>query len=153
MHASEYAFVLIRHFEGFQSKPYLCPGGYWTIGYGHLLSAKEVPHYNAGIDAELAEQWLIEDVGVARHYVQRLVDVSLSQHQQDALISFTFNLGGGALERSTLRRKLNRHEYRTASDEFMRWVWAGGRKLPGLVRRRMAERMLFLGSPVAFSIH
>lgn len=63
----------------------------------------------------------------------------------DALVSFTFNLGGGALQRSTLRRKVNREEHEDVPREFLRWVWAGGRKLRGLVRRREAEALLYQG--------
>lgn len=66
-----------------------------------------------------------------------------ARDQGDALVSFTFNLGSGALQRSTLRRKLNRQEYRLAAKEFSRWVWAGGKKLKGLIRRRQAEAELF----------
>ena len=73
----------------------------------------------------------------------RLVTVPLTDGQFDALTSFTFNLGGGALQRSTLRRKVNREEHSAVPGEFRRWVWAGGRKLKGLVRRREAEAALY----------
>jgi lysozyme len=67
----------------------------------------------------------------------------LTNGQFDALVSFTYNLGGGALQRSTLRRKINREEHGEVPEQFMRWVWAGGRKLKGLVRRRAAESELY----------
>ena len=73
----------------------------------------------------------------------RLIRVPLEDGQFDALSSFAFNLGGGALQRSTLRRKVNREEHDAVPDEFRRWVWAGGRKLKGLVRRRAAEAALY----------
>ncbi len=79
----------------------------------------------------------------AEHAVSRLICVPLSNGQLDALISFTFNLGAGALQRSTLRARVNRGEHDAVPSELMKWVWAGGRKLAGLVRRRAAEAMLY----------
>ena len=76
--------------------------------------------------------------------VLRLCPVPLSQGQYDALVSFSFNLGAGALQSSTLRRKIMREDYEGAADEFPRWVFAAGLRLAGLVRRREAERALFL---------
>ena len=76
---------------------------------------------------------------MAERAVLRLIRVRLADDQFDALVSFTFNLGAGALQRSTLRRKVNREEHGEVPPEFMRWVWAGGRKLKGLIRRRAAE--------------
>jgi len=134
---TETGLELIKDFEGFQSEPYLCPGGYWTIGYGHVIHARDRLRYP--ITREQAEQLLRKDVRVAEAAVIRLITVSLSAGQCDALVSFTFNLGAGALQRSTLRRKLNRGEYEAVPEEFMRWVFAGGRRLAGLVRRRRAE--------------
>ena len=75
--------------------------------------------------------------------VLRLINVPLTDGQFDAVVSFTYNLGGGALQRSTLRRKINREEHAEVSEQFMHWVWAGGRKLKGLVRRRAAESNLY----------
>jgi lysozyme len=80
---------------------------------------------------------------IAEQAVCRLVKVPLTDGQFDALVSFTFNLGSGALQRSTLRRKVNREEHEEVPREFLRWVWAGGRKLKGLVRRRAAEADLY----------
>jgi len=71
--------------------------------------------------------------------------VALDDGQFDALVSFTFNLGSGALQRSTLRRRVNREEHEAAPAEFRRWVWAGGRRLKGLMRRREAEAQLYVG--------
>ena len=76
--------------------------------------------------------------------VLRLWPVPLTQGQYDALVSFSFNLGAGALQSSTLRRKIMRGDYEGAADEFPRWVFAGGRRMVGLVRRREAKRALFL---------
>ena len=75
------------------------------------------------------------------------IQVPLEDGQLDALCSFAFNLGAGALQRSTLLRKVNREEHGAVPVEFRRWVWAGGRKLKGLVRRREAEAGLYAGRP------
>ncbi len=75
----------------------------------------------------------------------RLISAPLSDGRFDALTSFTFNLGGGALQRSTLRRRVNREEHDDVPDEFRKWVWGGGHKLPGLIRRREAEAMTYVG--------
>lgn len=80
---------------------------------------------------------------LAEQAVCRLIKVPLTDGQFDALVSFTFNLGSGALQRSTLRRKVNHEEHEEVPDQFMRWVWAGGKKLRGLVMRREAEASLY----------
>jgi lysozyme len=133
---------LIKRFEGFAATPYLCPAGYPTVGYGHVVLAGE--DFSGGVSQAQATDLLRADVRVSERAVQRLVSVPLEEYQFDALVSFTYNLGGGALQRSGLRRKLLRQEYIAAADEFPRWVYAGGRRLSGLIRRREAERALFL---------
>lgn len=132
--------ALIKHFEGFRPAPYQDVAGKWTIGYGHLLRAGE---HLASLTAAQAEQLLRRDLRQAEQAVARLIHARLNQQQFDALVSFTFNLGAGALQRSTLRAKLNRREYDEISAEFEKWIWAGGRKWPGLLRRRMAEADLY----------
>ena len=92
---------------------------------------------------EQAEQWLQEDVQIAVDAVNRLVTVELTQNQFDALVDFTFNLGTGSLQNSTLLRLLNASNYTGAANEFERWDKAGGQTLPGLLKRRQAERDLF----------
>lgn len=138
---SERGLALIRTFEGFSARPYRCPAGYWTIGYGHVMRPGE--HFPAEIDEAAAATLLRHDLAAAERAVRRLIEAPLRQGQFDALASFTFNLGAGALQRSTLRRRANRREHALAAAEFSRWVWAGGRKLPGLVRRRAAEALLY----------
>lgn len=140
MTISDSGLDMVKKFEGFSPEKYLCPAGFWTIGYGHLWK----PGMPDTCDEALAEQWLREDMADAESSVCRLVSVPIDQCQFDALTSFTFNCGGGALQRSTLRAKLNRREYAAAADEFPKWIWGGGRKLPGLVIRRNAEKRLFL---------
>jgi Phage-related lysozyme (muraminidase) len=140
-HITQDGIDLIKRFEGFSSTVYICPAGYPTIGYGHLVRSGE--SYTEISETE-AEELLRKDVESAERAVLRLVNVPLTDGQFDALVSFTFNLGSGAFQRSTLRRKLNRHSYLLAAEEFGRWVWAGGHRLKGLVRRRRAERAVFL---------
>ena len=99
---------LIKRFEGFSSTVYTCPAGYPTIGYGHLVRSNE--SYNEIRETE-AEDLLRRDVESAERAVLRLVNVPLTDGQFDALVSFTFNLGAGAFQRSTLRRKVNRQAH------------------------------------------
>jgi lysozyme len=140
-HASEDGLRLIRRFEGFSAVPYLCPAGYLTVGYGHVV--KNPDAFRQPITEDEATEILTVDVEMAERAVLRLISVPLTDGQFDALVSFTFNLGAGALQRSTLRRKVNREDHEDAAAEFLRWVWAGGRKLNGLIRRRQAEAALY----------
>lgn len=130
---------LIKEFEGFSRNPYLCPAGVWTIGYG---STKGVKKNTKPITKQDAEKLLINDLTDAERAVRSFVKVPLTQNQFDALVSFTFNLGAGALSRSTLLKMLNAGDYDLES-QFLRWVRAGGKILPGLARRRQAEADLF----------
>ena len=141
MNTSKTGIDLIRHFEGFSEVAYLCPASHWTIGYGHIsgVTADTAPI----TEAEGVEP-LQQDLRRFERAVGRLVPIELNQQQFDALVCFSFNLGAGALQSSTLRRKVLRGDFEGAADEFPRWVYAGGRKLRGLVRRREAERALFL---------
>lgn len=139
---SERGLTLIKSFEGFSPWPYRCPAGILTIGYGHVVGAGE--EFPEAITLEQGAALLAKDVGVAEKAVARLIGVRLTENQFAALVSFTFNLGGGALQRSTLRRKVNSWQHGDIKEEFMKWVWAGGRKLPGLIRRRVAEARLYM---------
>jgi len=136
-HITEDGLRLIRRFEGFSALPYVCPGGYLTVGYGHVV--KNPDAFRQPITEDEATQILAVDIQAAEKAVLRLITVPLTNGQFDALVSFTFNLGAGALQRSTLRRKVNREEHADVPGELMKWVWAGGRKLKGLVKRRAAE--------------
>lgn len=140
MKTSRKGIDIIKKWEGFMPAAYLCPANVWTIGYGHTGGV------NPGdtISRVDAEYLLQTDLLKFEKQVLSLIIVPLRQEQFDALVSFTFNLGAGALQRSTLRMKLNRGDYNDAADEFLKWVWAGGRKLPGLLSRRIEERALFL---------
>lgn len=100
---------------------------------------REAGRYEQGITEAEAEDLLRRDVHEAESAVLRLIDVPLTDGQFDALVSFTFNLGAGALQRSTLRRKVNCQAHSEVPEQLMRWVWAGGRRLHGLVSRRESE--------------
>ena len=141
MKTSEEGVALIRHFEGCRLEAYLCPAGVWTIGYGHTLDVRE----GDVIDQEAAEALLIEDLEEFEGYVTSLVEIELKQHQFDALVAWTFNLGPTNLKESTM---LNRINYGPLSDvpfQLQRWNRAGGQVLDGLVKRRAAEAALWEG--------
>ena len=132
--------ALIQLSEGLRLTAYRDAGGIWTIGYGSTRGVKG----GMRITPDQAVQRLLADVADAEATVNKRVTVPLAQHQFDALVSFVFNVGGGAFRKSTLLEKLNRADYAGAANELSRWVKANGRVLPGLVKRRAAERALFL---------
>ena len=136
---SQNCIDLVKRWEGFRSKAYLCPAGVWTIGYGHTSSAK--PHMT--ITKSTAEVMLRGDLEIYANGVRNAVKVPLNQNQFDALVSFCYNIGIGAFSRSTLVRSLNSKNYLAAAKQFDKWVYANRVKLPGLVARRKAERELF----------
>lgn len=139
MQISKAGLDLIKQFEGLYLKAYRCPAGVPTIGYGHTAGVA----MGQTITQQQADDYLRRDVRQFERAVARLVTVPLTQGQFDALVSFAFNLGDGALAQSTLLRLLNAGDYAGAAAQFDRWNKAGGRVLPGLVRRRAAERALF----------
>jgi lysozyme len=132
--------ALIKEYEGLRLKAYRDAVGVLTIGWGH--TGKDVRE-GMTITQNEAEELLRIDLQKFEAAVKRLVKVQLTQSQFDALVSFTFNLGEYALERSTLLELLNKGQFAAAGDQFGRWVNAGGKPLPGLVRRRAAEADLF----------
>lgn len=142
MKISKLGLDLIKFFEGFSAVPYLCQGGYWTIGYGHKLLRGETLRE---VTKDQALDILKADVNETEIALQRLIFVDLKQHQYDALVSFVYNIGTGAFQRSTLRQKLHREEFEAAAEEFLRWTFASGKLSKGLAKRREAERKLFLG--------
>ncbi|OLS61496.1 lysozyme [Pseudomonas putida] len=142
MRTSQRGLNMIKSFEGLRLQAYQDSVGVWTIGYGATRGVKA----GMSITKEQAERMLLNDVQRFEPEIERLVTAKLSQNQWDALICFTYNLGAANLESSTLRRLLNDGDYAGAAAQFPRWTKAGGRELPGLVRRRAAERNLFLGA-------
>ncbi|MGR2664258.1 lysozyme [Chromobacterium haemolyticum] len=142
MKTSNAGIMLIKSFEGLKLVAYKCPAGIWTIGYGHTG-----PDVTPGqvITQAQADALLARDLERFEAGVSRLVSVQLNQNQFDALVSFAYNLGLGALQGSTLLRLLNAGDYAGAAAQFPRWNKASGKELPGLTRRRAAEQALFLG--------
>ncbi len=139
---SQSGVELIKKFEGYSAKRYADVAGKSTIGYGHLI--REGENYTE-ITKDDAEALLRMDINYAERAVQRNVSVPLTQGQYDALVSFTYNLGEGNLRSSTLLKKLNAGDYDSAASEFLRWVYAGGKKIKGLENRRKKEAELFRG--------
>lgn len=141
LNSSQEAINLIKKFEGFRSELYYCPAGLPTIGYGHVIkkgdTRKSVTEYEA-------EQLLVGDVQIVERAIHRYVKVDLFQNQFDALVSFIYNVGTAAFQRSTIRQKINREDHQDAGNEFQRWVYSAGYKLPGLVIRRAEESRLYL---------
>ncbi len=134
---------LIKRFEGLRLKAYRCPAGYLTIGYGHILEDKP-ENWGLVISEEDAERLLWSDLKIFERGVLKRLRVKVDDWMLDALVSFTFNVGLGNFERSTLRLKVNRGDFLEAGDEFLKWVRAGGVVLRGLILRREAERELYL---------
>ncbi|MCT2271221.1 lysozyme [Serratia ureilytica] len=145
MKISDDGMALIKSFEGLRLQAYQDSVGVWTIGYGWTqpVAGRKVGAGMA-IDAATAERLLVCGVAQFEQGVERLVAVTVTQGQFDALVSFAYNLGLRALENSTLLRRLNAGDRQGAADQFGRWVNAGGVRLDGLVARRAAERALFL---------
>jgi lysozyme len=144
MKTSDKGIALIKAHEGMRLNAYLCPGKKWTIGYGHTSAAGD-PMVREGmrITRAQAEAILRLDLERFEERVNRLVKVSLTQNQFDALVSFDFNTG--KLHLSSLLKKLNAGEYSRVPAQLMRWTQGGGKELPGLVRRRRDEAELWRG--------
>lgn len=140
MKPSQQCIDLIKQYEGFRAKPYICSGGKLTIGYGHTATVTN----DMEITKEEADDFLTEDLKYAAECVEEYCDVELTQGQFDALCSFVFNLGCGAYRSSTLLRLLNGGNESAAAQQFGRWVHGGSNVLPGLVKRRESERELFV---------
>ncbi|EKN8446792.1 lysozyme [Salmonella enterica] len=135
---------LIKQFEGCRLNAYPDPatgGAPWTIGYGHTGNDVRPGMVWTQVQADSA---LISDLAQCERAISRLVKVTLTQNQFDALVSFVFNVGSGNLQSSTLLRKLNSGDYKGGADEFPRWNKAAGKVMAGLTKRRAAERELFL---------
>jgi lysozyme len=156
----------MHQYEGYRNKPYLCPAHIWTIGYGHVLYQEQIrlpmvrkEGYTGMIRSEYplrAEDnrvWskdeikkLFEDdvTNFERGVLRLAPTLSGRQGAFDACVSFSFNAGLGNFQRSTIRMKANRQEWENAAEAFMQWTKGGGKELPGLVKRRKAEKALFL---------
>lgn len=133
------AVDLIKHWEGFNATPYLCPAKIWSIGYGHTRTVRA----GQKITQEEAATLLDDDLSLVARTVQRLVTVPLNDAQFGALVAFCLNVGVANFERSTLLTLLNRGWYDQVPAQLMRWNRAGGQELGGLSRRRAAEARLW----------
>lgn len=144
------AIELAKRFEGFhrvpkadpgRAHPYICPAGYWTIGYGHLCESTHRPITVAEAEAYLAQD-LRKAVVATLRYCPLLV--AEPEGRLSAIVDFTFNLGAGRLQTSTLRRRVNHRDWVAATQELRRWIYGGGRVLPGLSIRRESEATYLL---------
>lgn len=142
METSQKGLDFIKQFEGIRKKAYLDSVNIPTIGVGH--TGPEV-YMGMEITDEQVDEYLKEDVKEAENAVNKFVEVDLSQDQFDALVSFTFNLGSGNLQQSTLLKKVNAGDTEGASQEFQKWNRAGGKVVVGLTKRRLGEADLFRG--------
>ena len=148
MTLSPKCIALIRVCEGFKNKPYKCPAGIPTIGYGSTRyeDGRAVSMSDPSITEQRATDLVMATL--SKEYVPavlRYVTRPMTQGQFDALVDFAYNCGAQNLRTSTLLKKVNADDFSGAAAEFGKWVNGGGKKLPGLVKRRELERKLFLG--------
>lgn len=145
------AVELTKRFEGFhrvpkndplrRAHPYICPAGFWTVGFGHLCKPDHPPITETEAEAYLAQD-LVNALTATLRYCPVLA--MQSDSRLAAIVDFTFNLGAGRLQTSTLRQRINQQDWAAAGRELRRWVYGGGKVLPGLVTRREADVLLLL---------
>ena len=141
MTTSSKGLRLIKGFEGLRLESYKCPAGVWTIGYGHTKGIKP----DMVIDQSKADEYLIEDIAPIERFLNAL-KINFRQEQFDALVSWIFNIGVGDFKGSTLFKKISADAPdEEITDQIIRWVYAGGKPLSGLKKRRIAEANMFLG--------
>lgn len=156
MNVSDKCREMIKHHEGVRNRPYRCPALLWTVGVGHVIDPRHIGvplnerknlPIPAGWDRTLSmaevDALLMADLATFERGVLRLCPQNLTQGRFDALVSFSFNVGLGNLQRSTIRMKHNREDFEAAAESFMQWTKAGGKELPGLVKRRRDEASLY----------
>ena len=147
MNTSEKGLALIKYFEGVRAKPYKCPAGYWTVGVGHLITrSSELPDsWDRELEPNEINEILKKDLVKFENGVLRLLHPKQpTQFEFDALVSFSFNLGLGCFQRSTVRSAFKRGDKKRAGEVLLKYCYAGGRKLKGLMRRRIAEHALLM---------
>lgn len=142
LRTSDSGIKALKDFEGFRPRPYRDVGGKLTIGYGHLMRRGS---FYTELGKTEAENLLREDIRVAEAVLKRHVQVKLSQHQFDALVSLIYNIGPGQFAESTLLRKLNKEDMDGAAAEFLRWNRVGSETVEGLISRRKKEKDMFEG--------
>lgn len=145
MTPSQKCINLIEDSEGFSTKPYKCPAGVWTIGFGSTCYENGMPVHETdiAIDEKRAISIMQSRLKSYAADVTRYVKVPINQNQFDALVDFAYNIGSKNLLNSTLLKRINANEFLGASREFRKWVYADGKILKGLIARREAERVLF----------
>ena len=156
MKVSKEAIEGIKKDEGVRTKPYRCPALLWTVGVGHVIDQNHIKvKFDDRKNLPIPDGWdrvlsmaevdalLAQDLATFERGVLRLCPSGLTQGRFDALVSFSFNVGLGNLQRSTIRMKHNRGDFEGAAESFMAWTKAGGKELPGLVKRRKHERALY----------
>ena len=141
MKTSAEGLALIKKFEGLELTAYKCAAGVWTIGYGHTKDVQEGDEWSEAHADHMLEVELEE----FEEYINDNVTVALSQNQFDALVSWVYNLGPANLKASTMLKVLNSGDYEGVPAQIQRWNKAGGKVLEGLIRRRKAEALLFVG--------
>ena len=157
MNVSSEAIKVIQHHEGIRYKAYRCPAKLWTVGVGHVLYLEQGklpidqrdgfalrPEDNRAFSKDEVDAILKSDLQRFERGVSSFCPVVLSQGMFDGLVSFSFNVGLGTLQRSTLRQKLLRGDKAGAAEEFLKYCMAGGKVLKGLQNRRIDERALFI---------
>lgn len=150
MNVSDKAIKMIRHHEGVRVKPYQDAIGLWTVGVGHLIGdGKTLPdEWNRTLTMGEVDEILRKDLARFEAGVERLCPTGLTQSRFDALVSISFNFGLGNLQRSSIRMKHNRGEFKDAADSFLLYNKAGGKIFKGLVNRRNDERALYLSNSI-----
>ena len=156
MNVSSRAIEVIKHHEGVRQKPYRCPARLWTVGVGHVLYPEQgrlklEDRDSVELKTEDSRTFSMDEVNailrsdLARFErgVAQYCPVALTQGQFDALVSFSFNVGLGTLQRSTLRQKVLRGDMEGASNEILKYCMAGGKILKGLQNRRIDEKAMF----------
>ena len=147
MNVSQRAIEMLKHHEGVRCKPYRDCVGLWTVGVGHLIGdGKSLPdEWNRTLSTEEVDALLRKDLARFERGVSKFCPVQLTQGEFDALVSFSFNLGLGTFQRSTIRQALLRGDKETAMESLVKYCKAGGKILKGLQNRRLDERKLFEG--------
>ena len=148
MKTSEVGLNLIKHYEGYKTKPYRCPAGLWTVGYGHVINDGRVLPTDCNrvfLKSEI-DALLIADLKRFERGVTLYCPVQLTQNQFDALISFSFNLGLGTLQRSKVRQRINRNNIVGAGEVLLKYNTARGKVLKGLDLRRKDEYALLMSN-------
>lgn len=160
MKVSDKLIQMIKHDEGVRVKPYRCPALLWTVGVGHVIDQNHIrvpmeerktlpipAGWDRALSMDEVNAILAKDLETFERGVLRLApNLAGRQGKFDACVSFSFNVGLGNFQRSTIRMKIQREEWDAAADAFLMWTKAGGKELPGLVKRRKGERVLFMSN-------